>query len=527
LNTQPELGDLAADIILCGPGRTVVRGAVGLLRTDTMLAADPLIFVGAALLLAGVLLSKTSSRLGVPSLLLFLLLGMLAGSDGLGGIAFENFELAQRYGIIALAFILFSGGAGTAWRDIRPVLAPGLTLATCGVLLSALTLGSLAALILGLGLLEGMLLGSIIASTDAAAVFSLLRSRGVAISPRLRSLLELESGSNDPAAVFLTVGLITLIQLPDSSVFGLVQLFAIQMGVGLVAGWLLAFGAVRLINRLQLEYEGLYPALTIAFVLLTYEGTAWLGGSGFVAAYVAGLTFANTEFLHKRSLLRFHDALAWLMQISMFVLMGLLVFPSNLPPVAGPAVLIAAALMLVARPLAVFLTLAPFRVSMREIAFIAWVGLRGATPIILATFPVVAGISNAHMLFDVVFFVVLLSVLAQGTTIPAVARRLGLAVTGATGNRYSFDAIISGDDGHGLRELLIAGDAPAVGRSIVTLGMPAGVLVVLLYRDGHVVVPQGGTVLQAGDRVLLLAEDPAFQAARQLLTGGQLREGDT
>ena len=486
-----------------------------------MLASDPLIFLGAALLLIGVLLSKTSSRFGVPSLLLFLLLGMLGGSEGLLGIEFEDFALAQRYGIVALAFILFSGGAGTAWRDIRPVLAPGVALATVGVLLSAVVLGSLAAVILGLPLLEGMLLGSIIASTDAAAVFSLLRSRGVSIAPRLRSLLELESGSNDPAAVFLTVGIITLIQSPDAGLLTLVQLFVVQMGVGLLAGWLFAQGAVRLINRLQLEYEGLYPALTIAFVLITYEGTAWLGGSGFIAVYVAGLTFANTEFLHKRSLLRFHDALAWLMQISMFVLMGLLVFPSNLPPVAGPATLVAAVLMFVARPLAVFLTLAPFRTSIRDMTFIAWVGLRGATPIVLATFPVVAGVANGETLFDVVFFVVFLSVLAQGTTIPAAARRLGLAILTPRANRYSFDAVISGDDGHSLREVTIVEGAPAVGRSIVNLGMPAGVLVVLLYRAGHVVVPQGGTVLQAGDRVLLLAEDGSYQVARALLTGGQ------
>ena len=484
-----------------------------------MLTADPLIFLAAALLLAGVLLSKTSSRFGVPSLLLFLVLGMLAGSEGLLGIEFEDFALAQRYGIIALAFILFSGGAGTAWSGIRRVLLPGVALATVGVLLSAVVLGTLAAAILRLDLLEGLLLGAIIASTDAAAVFSILRSRGVAISPRLRSLLELESGSNDPAAVFLTVGMIALIEGSGSGVAGLIGLFVVQMGVGIVAGLLLARGVVALINRLHLEYDGLYPVLTVAFVILTYEGTAWLGGSGFLAAYVAGLTIANAEFLHKRSLLRFHDALAWLMQISMFVLMGLLIFPSNLMPVAGQALLVAAVLMLVARPLAVLLTLVPFRTPAREIVFVSWVGLRGATPIILATFPVVAGVRNAETMFDVVFFVVLLSVMAQGTTIPAVARRLKLATTLPAGNRYTFDAIITGDQGHSLRELTFAEGAPAVGRSIVSLGLPAGVLMVLLYRAGQVLVPQGGTVLEAGDRVLLLAEDEGYQAARELLAG--------
>ena len=490
-----------------------------------MLSANPLILLAALLLSAGVLLSKTSSRLGVPSLLLFLVLGMVAGSEGLLGIAFEDYELTQRYGIIALAFILFSGGGGTAWRDIRQVVVPGVALATVGVLLSAIVLGWMAAAVLGLEPLEGMLLGSVIASTDAAAVFSILRSRGVAIVPRLRHLLELESGSNDPAAVFLTVGIIALIQQTADGIAELIGLFVVQMGVGLVAGWLLARGAVALINRLRLEYEGLYPVLTIAFVLATYEGTVWLGGSGFLAVYVAGLTIANAEFLHRRSLLRFHDAVAWLMQISMFVLMGLLVFPSHLVPVAGQALIVAAGLMLVARPLAVLITLVPFRLSAREIGLLSWVGLRGATPIILATFPLVAGIPNGETIFNVVFFVVLLSVLVQGTTIPAVARRLGLAAPLPPADRSSFDAVMAGDEGHALHELRVMEGAPAVGRSILSLGLPAGVLFVLVHRDGQVIVPQGGTTLAAGDRVLLAAEGQAFETTRALLEGRQESRG--
>lgn len=483
-----------------------------------MLSANPLIFLAAVLLIAGVLLSKTSSRLGVPSLLLFLGLGMLAGSEGILRIDFEDFALAQRYGIIALAFILFSGGTGTAWRDIRQVVVPGVALATAGVLLSAVVLGAIAAAILDLQLLQGMLLGSVIASTDAAAVFSILRSRGVAIVPRLRHLLELESGSNDPAAVFLTVGMIALLEGTADGVTDLIWLFVVQMGVGLAAGWLLARGAVALINRVHLEYDGLYPVLSVAFVLLTYEGTAWLGGSGFLATYVAGLTIANAQFLHKRSLLRFHDAVGWLMQISMFVLMGLLVFPSHLIPVAGQGLLVAAVLMLVARPLAVLVTLVPFRVPARDIAFVSWVGLRGATPIILATFPVVSGVPNAETIFNVVFFVVLLSVLAQGTTIPAAARRFGVASALRPAERYTFDAIIAGDEGHRLHELAVTAGAPAVGRSIVSLRLPPGVLLVLLYRDGQATVPQGGTVLEAGDRLLLLAEGEPYQTVRAMLT---------
>lgn len=468
---------------------------------------QPLILAAAALLLAGVLLSKTSSRLGVPSLLLFLGLGMLAGSDGILGIEFDDFELARGVGIVALAFILFAGGLSTRWTDIRPVLVPGVALASVGVILSAVVLGSLAAWILGLGMLEGVLLASIIASTDAAAVFSILRSRGVALRGRLRPLLELESGSNDPAAVFLTVGLIAIIEADEPNWWALGGSFVWQMAIGAIAGVVLARVAIWAINRLHLEFDGLYPVATFAFVLASFEVVTFVGGSGFLAVYVAGVTMANGEFLHKRSLVRFHDAIAWLMQIAMFVLLGLLVFPSRLPAVAGSAIAVAALLILVARPLAVAITLVPFRTPPREIALVSWVGLRGATPIILATFPVAAGIPDADRLFDVVFFVVLTSVLVQGTTIPAVARRLEVtADSDPTATDRTFDAVITGDAGPNLHELAVEAGSAADGETVVGLGLPHGVLIVLVRRGDVSLMPQGGTVLEAGDKVLLLAE---------------------
>jgi cell volume regulation protein A len=473
--------------------------------------AEPLVLLAALLLLGGVLLSKTSSRFGVPSLLLFLLLGMLAGSEGLLGIEFDDVNLARSVGVIALAFILFSGGLSTRWRDIAPVLAPGIALASVGVLLSAVVLGWLASLILGLSLLEGMLLGGIIASTDAAAVFSILRSRGVQLGGRLRAMLELESGSNDPAAVFLTVGLIALIQADGTTGVDLAVSFVVQMSVGVVAGVVLARAAVVLINRLRLEFDGLYPVATFAFVLALFETVTWVGGSGFLAAYVAGVTMANQEFLHKRSLIRFHDAIAWLMQIGMFVVLGLLVFPSQLLPVAWRSLAVAALLMLVARPLAALITLLPFRTPIREIGFVSWVGLRGAAPIILATFPVVAGIPNADTIFNVVFFVVLTSVLVQGTTIPLVARRLGVdADTICEPVPVSFDTVITGDAGHNLHEIRIAEDAPAVGVRVVELALPGQILIVLVRRGDTTLMPQGSTVLRAGDELLVFAESNAM-----------------
>ncbi|MEO1056346.1 MAG: potassium/proton antiporter [Actinomycetota bacterium] len=477
---------------------------------------DPLILAAALLLAGGVLLSKTSAKLGVPGLLLFLGLGMLAGSEGVFDIAFDDFDLAAEFGTVALAFILFSGGLDTKFKEIRPVLAPGLTLASVGVLISALTLGGLATLILPLDLGEAMLLGAVIASTDAAAVFSILGSRGVPLPRRVRSLLELESGSNDPMAVFLTVGIITLLTSDDPNPFLLGGSFIVQMGLGAVGGYLAARGLVVVINRLRLDFDGLYPVLTFAFVLLLYEGLTFVGGSGFLATYVAGVTLADTNFLHRRSLLRFHDSLAWLFQISMFVVLGLLVFPSDLPSVAGEAIVVALLLIFVARPIAVFASLLPFRYSWREMTFVSWVGLRGATPIILATFPVTEGIVGADVVFNVVFFVVLTSVLLKGTTIPWVARRLRIAAVEPASSTTTFDAAIAGVEGPDLHEVRLGADCAAADSSLVSLGLPAGVLIVLVRRDGGSFMPEGGTVLHAGDELLIVADEDGWAESGSL-----------
>ncbi|MGE3809004.1 MAG: potassium/proton antiporter, partial [Gemmataceae bacterium] len=338
----------------------------------------------AVILVFSVLASKVSDRFGIPALILFLALGMLAGSDGLGGVHFDDAAVAQFLGAAALALILFAGGLETRWREVRPVLGYGLTLATLGVLLTALTFGVFAYVVLGLSLLESLLLGSIVSSTDAAAVFSVLRSRNVGLRGQLKPLLELESGSNDPMAVLLTVGLVQMITQPDLSVTKLLILFGLQMPLGAAAGFIAGKGIAILVNRLNLGYEGLYPVLTLSLVLLTYSVTNLIGGNGFLAVYLAGIFLGNHDFLHKRSLLRFHDGLAWLMQIAMFLVLGLLVFPSHLVPVIGPGILAAAWLMFVARPISVFVGLLPTKLSLSEKVFVSWVGLRGAVPIVLA-----------------------------------------------------------------------------------------------------------------------------------------------
>ncbi len=385
-----------------------------------------LFVVFSALIILSILTIKLSIRFGIPSLVLFLGIGMLAGSDGLGGMYFDNPALVQTLGVIALTLILFAGGLDTEWEGVRPVLWSGLALSTIGVLATAFLVGLFVSWVQGFSLLEGLLLGAIVSSTDAAAVFMVLRARGARLPRSLMHLLELESGSNDPMAVVLTVALIQLLTIPATSFGDLVSFFVMQMAVGAVLG--MAMGEVMrwTLNVLNLEMEGIYPVLTVAFALLTYGLTAELQGSGFLAVYLAGLIMGRRPFVHQQILLQFHDGLAWLMQITMFLILGLQVFPARLEPIAGAGLLISLFLIFVARPISVYTSLACSRISYREQTLVAWVGLRGAVPIVLATFPVLAGLEQADTIFHLVFFIALSSVLLQGTAIPLVTRLLKL-----------------------------------------------------------------------------------------------------
>ena len=323
----------------------------------TDIGIDHMLLVGALLLFASILASKTSGRLGVPTLLLFLGIGMLAGSDGLDIIAFDNAQLAQGLAVIALVFILFSGGMDTQWPSVKPVLAKGLSLATVGVLITALVVGLGVPYFTDLTLMEGLLLGAVISSTDAAAVFTILRSQNIKLKANLRPLLELESGSNDPMAFFLTTGLIQVMMHEGTSLWSLVPMFFIQMGIGATVGWLMGRLMVRTINRIKLGFDGLYPVLVLSMVLFTFGATQLVQGNGFLAVYVAGVVLGNNDFLHKKSLIRFYDGQAWLVQIVMFLTLGLLVFPSQVAQVVGPGLSSASCSCVVARPLAVFITL--------------------------------------------------------------------------------------------------------------------------------------------------------------------------
>lgn len=467
----------------------------------------------AILLLVSVFASKASGRLGVPTLIAFLLLGMLAGSEGIGGIAFDDAGMAQRLGVLALVFILFAGGAETDWNHIRGVAAPAGALATVGVLITALIVGWFAHLVADLTLIEGLLLGAIVSSTDAAAVFSILRSRGVRMRRDLSGLLELESGSNDPMAVFLTTAVLQAMLNPSSSISDAAIAFVQQMTFGAAAGVLAGFVAVRLINRAHLEYQGLYPVLTIAMVLFTYGATSEIGGNGFLAVYLLGVMMARENYVQRRTLTRFHDGIAWLMQIAMFVTLGLLVFPSQLAPVAGVSLAIAAVLMLVARPVAVFLTLAPTRFAFAEKVLISWVGLRGAVPIILATFPLVAGIPASPLIFNIVFFIVFASVLLQGASIAVVARKLGLDE--AQSDAPAESVHLSGRGESSLVTLEVAPGSRGDGLRVVELGWPRETLILIVYRGTEFFVPNGATQIFAGDRLIVLTSKATVDDLRQ------------
>ncbi|MCG3160812.1 MAG: K(+)/H(+) antiporter NhaP [Acidobacteria bacterium] len=472
----------------------------------------------ATMLLLSIIASKASARLGVPVLLAFLAIGMLAGSDGPGGIHFDNARLAQSLGVVALALILFAGGLDTNREKIRPVWRQGILLATIGVLLTAGLMACLAKWALGFSWREGFLLGAIVSSTDAAAVFAELRSRSVRLRGHLEPLLELESGSNDPMAVFLTLGMISLLMEPSASFAGLIPMFFFQMGLGAALGLAIGKGLTFIINRLRLEYEGLYPALTLSGALLTYGLTASVGGNGFLAAYLAGIILGNSDFIHKRSLIRFHDGLAWLMQLAMFLTLGLLVFPTRLVPIIGAGLLASAFLIFVARPVSVFASLLPAKLGVREKTMLSWVGLRGAAPIIMATFPLVAGIPKAEIYFNLVFFIVLTSSLLQGTTISLMARWLGVEAPPSPRQQSLLEYEPPVATSNDLIEIIVPANSAAGWRRVMDLGLPEGALIVLQVKGDETIVPGGGTIIEANDRLLIFARKDDRDRIRALFS---------
>jgi potassium/hydrogen antiporter len=477
------------------------------------------LLIAALLLLLGIFSSKLSEKFGIPALILFLGIGMLAGSDGPGGIYFNNAGMAKLFGTIALIYILFSGAIETDWVSVRPVLARGILLSSVGVFITAIAVGLFARLILHFSITEGLLLGAIVSSTDAAAVFTVLRSRNIGLKGNLKQLLELESGSNDPMAVFLTVALIQYMGNAELKATQMAMSFVISMSCGAVLG--LAMGKLTslVLNKIHLDYEGLYPVLSITIVLLVYSLTEILKGNGFLAVYIFGIVLGNSDFLYKRSLIRFHNGLAWLMQITMFIVLGLLVFPKQLTGIIGPGLLISIFLILVARPLAVFICLFRSNFTFNEKTLAAWAGLRGAVPIVLATFPLMVGNRDSNKIFNIVFFIVLTSVLLQGKLLLPLARWLNVYHPVKHRPRYPLEFDKTEDVDTQTREYDIHPESPIVGKEISEIHLPHETLILLIRREKRFIVPKGHTRLQAHDTLLVIAKQEDLHKTRNILRG--------
>jgi cell volume regulation protein A len=463
--------------------------------------------VGTMLLLVGAVLAGSiavafgAARVGVPSLVAFLALGMLLGSDGPGGIEFDNAELARKVGVIGLAAILYEGGLSTSWRRLRRVAVPAALLSTVGVVVTAVLTGTAAYYLFDLSWLESVLLGAVVASTDAAAVFATLRYTN--IRRRLARTLEAETGGNDPVAIALTIGLIDWIDKPNYKFPDLLLLVVRQLGLGLVTGVALGALAMWVFARLPHSVGAFAPVASVAAAALSFGAADVIGGSGFLAVYLVGLAVGSTPSRYRRQLVAFHEGLAFLAQVAMFIVLGLLVFPSDLPAVALPGLALAALLVIVIRPVAVWISTAFAKFTARERALLGWAGLRGAVPIVLATFVLSSQLGKAETIFNAVFFVVVVSALLQGTTLEWTAARLGLvdprpAVVAAP---LEVDALGSLE----LVEFDVAGDHAIAGAAVRELGLPRSALIAVVARHGDTIPPRGTTVLQPGDRLFVLA----------------------
>jgi cell volume regulation protein A len=448
------------------------------------------------------LASLVAGRLRVPGLLLFLFLGMAIGSDGLGWIDFSDYRLARRIGIIALALILFEGGLTSGLLEIRPVLRPALSLAIVGTVVTAAVTGFAAVWLFDVSTLDGLLLGSVLAATDGAAIFALLR--GSTLKRRLATTLEGESGFNDPVAILLVLGFIEWLQRDDYGIADMAVLFVRQLGIGLAIGVAVGLAAAWTLRRVTLATAGLYPVATLAVAALAFGGADALHGSGFLAVYLAGLALGTSGIPAQQTVTSFHQGLAWVAQVAMFVALGLLVFPSRLDDVAVRGTVLALVLVFVSRPVAVAVATLPMRFTWPERVVLAGAGLRGAVPVVLATFPILAGVGGSTQLFDVVFFAVLLSTIIQGTTFEPVARWLGATTDEPALPRPLAEAGTIRRLGAEVLEYPVADDDAVVGARVRDLGLPREAVVNVIVRGGEAIPPRGSTILRAGDRLHVL-----------------------
>ena len=474
---------------------------------------ENILLVGSILLFVSILVGKTGYRFGVPALLLFLGVGMLFGSDGLG-LQFHNAKEAQFIGMVSLSVILFSGGMDTKFTDIRPVLPQGLLLSTVGVLLTALFTGLFIWWLSGMSwtnihfpLLGSLLLASTMSSTDSASVFAILRSQKINLKHNLRPMLELESGSNDPMAYMMTIVLIQLITSTGMSGAAITGSFVVQFLVGGAAGYVLGKLAIRMLNHLNIDNQALYPILLLSFVFFTFSITDLLKGNGYLAVYIAGMMVGNHKIMYRKEVYTFMDGLTWLCQIIMFLCLGLLVNPHEMLEVAAVALLIGVFMILIGRPLSVFLCLLPFgrSINARSQLFVSWVGLRGAVPIIFATYPVVAKVPGAGAIFNIVFFITIVSLIIQGTTVSRMARLLKLSTPmPKTGNDFGVE--LPDEIDSDLHDMTVTEEVLARGETLKEMNLPKGTLVMIVKRGEEYLIPNGTLKLKLGDKLLLISE---------------------
>ncbi len=482
------------------------------------------------LIFISLLVGKMGSRFGVPTLLLFLLIGILFGSDGLG-IQFNSPKIAQAIGVVALNIILFSGGMDTRLSEVKPIAVQGLVLATVGVLLTALITGIFIFWltnnffnVVTFTLLESLLLASVMSSTDSASVFSILRSKNLSLKENLRPMLEFESGSNDPMAYMLSIVLIQLIQSPEFNAWAAVWMFVKQLVLGGLGGYFLGKIFVRIINRINLDNDALYSVLLITLMFFLFGFTSFIGGNGYLAVYVGGLFIGNSRFVHKRSSLKFFDGMTWLVQIIMFLTLGLLVNPSELFPIAGVGIVVALFMIFVSRPVTVHACLIPFRkLSLKARNYISWVGLRGAVPIIFATYPWISDIANSKTIFNIVFFITIISLLVQGTTVSSMAKWLKLSEKVPRKRKLkNFDVEIADEIKSYMSEISIKNEYLANGSRLMDLNVPDNTLIAMVKRGDQYFIPRGNTELHVGDRILVITDDEkSLEVTYQYMKGGE------
>ena len=475
-------------------------------------SAEGILLIASIILFFSIFAGKAGYRFGLPALLLFLGVGMLFGSDGLG-IQFSNPDIAQFIGMLALSIILFSGGMDTKFTEVKPIASQGVVLATLGVLLTTFITGGfiyfLSTIAVGheiLNLPESMLLAAVMSSTDSASVFSILRSKGVYLKERLRPTLELESGSNDPMAYMLTLLIIAYIQVGGMNLQEAAFSLLIQLSVGAIAGYLFGKLAVYIINHINIENESLYPILLLTTAFFTFAATTLCKGNGYLAVYIAGLIVGNSKIVHKKSMGTFFDGFAWLWQIVMFLTLGLLVNPHELLPIAPVGLTVGIFMIVIARPLSVFISLLPYKnFSLKGKLYISWVGLRGAVPIIFATYPMIAGIEHAGMIFNIVFFITILSLLIQGTTVTLAAKWLDLVDEPERKDEFGIE--LPDEIKSAMSEIDVTPAVLEHGNRLMELKLPDHTLAVMVKREGRYFIPKGNTELKEGDKLLMISDN--------------------